>query len=324
MIFAVLSRVGRLTVQRIIVLLVILVSLSGCLNETNLTVLPRIDRETKIPANAIKISPETDATPPQASSSEYEQPVPVSGDVNTAGAEDSPFITPDGNTLYFFFTPDVSLPVEKQILDGVTGIYKSNMVEGRWGQAERIILQDPGKLAGDGCEFVLGDVMWFCSVREGYTGIHWFTAEYKNGKWQNWKNTDFEANYQVGELHIAKDGNELYFASDRPGGKGGLDIWRSQKLNGKWQEPAPVAAVNTQDSEGWPAISPDGHELWFTRNYGIWRSKIEGGEWQPAEQMISPLAGEASIDRAGNVYFVHHFFENDRMVEADIYVAYHK
>jgi hypothetical protein len=34
--------------------------------------------------------------------------------VNTAGAEDSAFITSNGSAFYFFFTPDMSIPVEKQ------------------------------------------------------------------------------------------------------------------------------------------------------------------------------------------------------------------
>jgi len=40
--------------------------------------------------------------------------------VNTSGGEDSPFLLPDSQTLYFFFTPDVSIPTEKQLFDGVT------------------------------------------------------------------------------------------------------------------------------------------------------------------------------------------------------------
>ena len=287
-------------------------------------VVDRADRETRIPANAVKMSPGADEHPPLLHSSDYEQPVPVPGSVNTAGAEDSPFIAPDGRTLYFFFTPDVKVPVEQQILDGVTGIYVSRKLDSDWSKPERVILQDSGKLAGDGCEFVLGDVMWFCSVREGYTGVHWFTAEYGNGTWQDWKVADFDPEYQVGELHITSDGTELYFGADRPGGKGKLDIWVSKRINGKWQEPVDVAVVNTVDSEGWPAISPDGDELWFTRNHGVWRSRRMNGEWQEAEQIVSSLAGEPSIDDAGNVYFVHHFYKNDVMIEADIYVAYRK
>ncbi len=280
------------------------------------------DREAVVPADAVKMTPATDEHPPIVYSDEYEQPAPLPDPINTAGAEDSPFITPDGNTLYFFFTPDVEVPVERQVADGVTGIYVSHRVDGAWRLPARVALEDPGMSASDGCEFVQGGIMWFCSVREGYTGLHWFTAEIKNGVWQNWKIADFNPEFKVGELHISRDGTELYFGSDRPGGKGGLDIWVSRWVAGAWQEPVNAAALNTTDDEGWPALNPAGDELWFTRNYGIWRSHEGNGVWQEPELLVSPLAGEPSIDGEGNLYFVHHFFTGDTMIEADIYVAY--
>lgn len=283
-----------------------------------------LERETKIPPGAVKMSPETDAQPPVLLSDEYEEPVPIPGAVNTAGGEDSPFITPDGDTLYFFFTPDVNVPVEKQISDGVTGIYVSQKDGGGWGKPERVMLQDPGKLALDGCEFILGDTMWFCTAREGESGIHWYTAEFRAGRWQAWRNAEFDPAYQVGELHISGDGAALYFHSARAGGQGGLDIWMSAGSGGEWQTPTNLAAVNSAENEGWPALSPDGSELWFYRNYGVWRSRQVNGEWQAAEQILSSLAGEPSLDGDGNIYFVHHFFEGDQMIEADIYVAYKK
>jgi len=278
-------------------------------------------RESKIPTDAVKITPATDVSPVKSLSAEYENPVPLPSPVNTAGAEDSSFILPDGQTLYFFFTPDVRIPAEKQLSDSVTGIYVTKKSGDSWKNPERVILQDKNKVALDGCEFVSGDTIWFCSAREGYDGIHWFTAEFKNDKWQNWKNADFPAEYKVGELHFTSDGNEVYFHSDRAGGKGGLDIWVSKKVNGAWQEPENVNAVNTSGDEGWPALSPDENELWTYRNYSLWRSKKVDGGWTKPVQMFSPLAGEATIDNAGNVYFVHHFYKDDQMLEADIYFA---
>ncbi|MFA5413355.1 MAG: hypothetical protein WC348_02350 [Patescibacteria group bacterium] len=289
----------------------------GC--EQTPTELP--SRESKIPAEAIKITPTADVSPPKSLSSEYENPIPLPSPVNTAGAEDSSFILPDGNTLYFFFTPDVRIPAEKQLIDGVTGIYVAKKVDDLWQNPERIILQAKNKVALDGCEFIQGDMIWFCSAREGYDGIHWFTAEFKNNKWQNWQNADFPAEYKVGELHFSADGNEVYFHSDRPGGQGGLDIWVSKKVRDAWQEPENVAAVNTSGNEGWPALSPDENELWTYKDYSLWRSKKVDGVWQKSIKMFSPLAGEATIDNEGNVYFIHHFYKNDVMLEADIYVA---
>jgi len=305
--------------KKIIFTLILLIFISGCAQEYQI-----IDRESKIPTDAIKMTPETDLNPLNILSDEYEQPIPVPGLVNTAGAEDSPFITPEGNTLYFFFTPDVRIPVEKQVIDGVTGIYVSKKINNRWSKPERIFLNDPNKAGSDGCEFVQGNEMLFCSVREGYTGIHWFSAEYKNNKWTNWKDADFKSEYKVGELHITKDESKVYFHSDRSRGKGGLDIWSLEKINDEWTNLENMENINTVDSEGWPALNPEENELWITKNYGLWRSKKIDDRWQAPEQIISHFAGEATIDDAGNVYFVHHYYKNDKMLEADIYVAYKK
>ncbi|MFH2136824.1 MAG: hypothetical protein ABII19_04345 [Patescibacteria group bacterium] len=278
-------------------------------------------RESKIPSDVAKITPTTDVNPVKSLSDEYENPIPLPAPVNTAGGEDSSFVFPDGKTLYFFFTPDVRIPVEKQVIDGVTGIYVSKKIDDEWQNPERVLLSKPDTAVGDGCEFVSGNTIWFCSVREGYTGIHWFTAEFKDGKWKNWKIADFPEEYKVGELHFTSDGNEVYFHSDRPGGKGGLDIWISKKVEGAWTEPENVSAVNTTGDEGWPALSPDENELWISRDFGLWRSKKVDGEWTKPVLMFSPLAGEATIDNEGNIYFIHHYYKNDVMLEADIYVA---
>lgn len=284
-----------------------------------------LSRTDSIPAHAVKITPETDVYPVKSETDEYADPVPLPFPVNTAGAEDSAFVMPDGKTLYVWFTPNPNISVEKQLFDGVTGIYVLHNTEGVWGKAERVILQDTGKLALDGCEFVLENVMWFCSAREGFTGMHWFTAEFLDGNWQNWQNADFKPEYEVGELHITADGNELYFHSPRAGGMGELDIWVSQNENGEWQEPVNLAVVNSTYSEGWPFLTQDGTELWFTRIVGapeLWRSIKVNGEWTEPQKMFGPFAGEASLDDNGNAYFTHHFFKNSVMLEADIYIAY--
>ena len=306
-----------------IILMTILLS-SGCGVETP-TLHP--DRENMIPFTQVKIQPETDIYPPKSFSSEFEDPVPLPYPINTAGAEDSAYIMPDGQTLYVWFTPNPQVSAEKQVSDGVTGIYVFRRIGNSWTNAERVWLQDSGKLSLDGCEFVLGNKIWFCTAREGYTGLHWFTAELTNGKWGKWQLADFPDGYEVGELHITGDGQELYFHSTRPGGQGEYDIWVSQNVNGRWGEPINLYVVNSPNSDGWPFVSPDGNELWFTRGPGapeLWRSMKVNGEWTKPEKMIGPFAGEASMDIEGNIYFTHHFYKEDVMLEADIYIAYRK
>jgi hypothetical protein len=282
-----------------------------------------------IPDNAVKMTPEKDLYPPILHSDEFYEPVPMPWLINTAGGEDSPFIMPDGKTFYVFFTPDVSIPAEKQVLDGVTGIYVSHLLgDGNWSEPQRVSFDDAFSL--DGCAFVQDNRMWFCSVREGYNGIHWFTADYTDGQWQNLKfsNLNMLEGYEVGELHITSDGNELYFHSSRPGGLGGYDIWVCRNIDGEWQEPVNVEIVNSPDIDGWPFVSQDGRELWFTRFYqgspALFRSLRLKEEWQEPELIVSQFVGESTLENTGNLYFTHHYYQNAVMIEADIYVALKK
>jgi hypothetical protein len=296
----------------------------GCVSEPPET----INRESKIPSDQVKITLETDPLPPILHSDEYETPIPMPYPINTAGAEDSGFIMPDGNTFYVWFTPDPNAPLAEQLDDGVTGIYVSKKINGVWQEPERVLLQDPDKQALDGCEFIQDSIMWFCTARTGYAGLHWFTAEYKDGKWTNWQNADFNPDYEVGELHITSDGQELYFHSSRADGSGQYDIWVSENIGGEWSSPVNIEVINGPEVDGWPSLTQDGTELWFTRWYmgspAIFRSKRVNGEWQEPELIISQFADESSVDNEGNIYFTHHYYKDGVMLEADIYVAYKK
>ena len=272
------------------------------------------------------MSPASDPSPPILHVSGWDAPVPVPGEVNTAGAEDSPFVTLDGATLYFFFTPDLTVPAEEQLLDGVTGIYAAQREGDVWGQVERVVLQGPGKLALDGCPTVDGDTLWFCSAREGYTGVNLLTARRLEGGWGEvqYAGDLLNQEYGAGELHVV--GEEMYYHSARAGGAGEYDIWVTRRAEGVWQPPENVAAVNSPGVDGWPYVSPDGSELWFTRTYkgspAIYRSRRVGDQWGAPELIVSQFAGEPSLDGEGNLYFVHHWVRDGAILDADLYVAY--
>ncbi len=60
---------------------------------------------------------------------------------------------------------------------------------------------------------------------------------------------------------ISADGQRLYFASDRPGGQGGLDVWVSIRQDGRWQEPTPLALnSNYDDTDPHPLAGAGGVE----------------------------------------------------------------
>lgn len=321
----------------VILIAVFLMLACGCLNQG--ASVKTMTRAESIPADAVKRTPDTDIYRPVVHSGAWKTPVPMGVPINTAGAEDSPFITPDGNTFYFFFTPDVRVPVEKQLIDGVTGVYWTKKANGTWAEPERLVLCNDVSL--DGCVCVQGDSMWFGSTRAGNIGqVDVYTAEYKNGKWTDWKNAGEQLNkqYDIGEFHVTPDGNTIYFGWAKNGTDSGnlwednRDIWMSEKANGAWGTPVNLGpGVNSGRMEDQPFLTAEGNELWFTGQSrlgypgpSVFRSvKTPGGGWGEAEEIVSNFAGEPTLDGSGNIYFVHHYFDKGgKMLEADIYVAY--
>jgi hypothetical protein len=327
----------KMTVQsqfslRLFLLVLILFASSTCASPK--IVIPQVNRQESIPDDLQKMTPEQDIWSPVAAPG-WSQPVPVEGAINTAGGEDSPFISAQGDTLYFFFTPNVHIPAEAQVGDGVTGIWQATRSAGQWGEPQRILLADPDEAHLDGCPFVIEDWMAFCSVRAGnQREIDIYTAERQNGQWGNVQNWGEPINqvYQVGELHIAGDGN-LYFGSDRPGGLGGIDLWVSPWNGQNWDAPINLGEdINTPNDENRPFVSADGQELWFDGpgqlgypGPAVFRAQRQAdGSWGSPEEIISSLAGEPTLTGDGKtLYFVHHYFSADlsRMIEADIYVS---
>ena len=67
---------------------------------------------------------------------------------------------------------------------------------------------------------------------------------------------------------MSADKKQLYFASDRPGGYGGTDLYVATKMaNGKWSAPRNLGAVvNTEGDESCPFIHTDNETLYFNSN----------------------------------------------------------
>lgn len=91
--------------------------------------------------------------------------------------------------------------------------------------------------------------------------------------WSTPVNVGAPVNSAVADLSpvLSPDEFSLYFASDRPGGQGGRDIWVSRRACADWQDPGcaweeptnlgPV--VNSSGFESCVELSNDGHLLFF-------------------------------------------------------------
>jgi Tol biopolymer transport system component len=80
--------------------------------------------------------------------------------------------------------------------------------------------------------------------------------------------------------NVSRDGREVVFASSRPGGAGGTDIYTSTRGRSDasaWTSPTNLgSAVNTAGSESRPSLSTDGLRLYFGRNGDI---QVSTREW---------------------------------------------
>ncbi|NJM26762.1 MAG: hypothetical protein HC859_16070, partial [Bacteroidia bacterium] len=72
--------------------------------------------------------------------------------------------------------------------------------------------------------------------------------------------------YLESTASITPDGKIIYFASDRLGGQGGLDLYRiEKKADGTWTSPVNLGPeVNSKNNEDAPFIHPDQRTLFFT------------------------------------------------------------
>jgi outer membrane protein OmpA-like peptidoglycan-associated protein/tetratricopeptide (TPR) repeat protein len=101
---------------------------------------------------------------------------------------------------------------------------------------------------------------------------------------------------------IASDGLTLYFASDRLGGYGGIDLYVTKKdpKTGVWSVPKNLGPkINTKGDEKTPFIHSDSETLYFssTGHFGFggydifYVRKDEKGEWMEPENIGSPING---------------------------------
>jgi tetratricopeptide (TPR) repeat protein len=125
---------------------------------------------------------------------------------------------------------------------------------------------------------------------DNYNG-NLYVAELINGKWQNLQPLNENINTEYWESHAteSKDGQTLYFTSNKDGGAGNLDIYVSKRQeNGNWGPAQNLGStINSDLNEECPFISEDGKRIFFSSyghknmgGYDIFYSDKVDGKWQ--------------------------------------------
>ncbi|HEX2977461.1 MAG TPA: PKD domain-containing protein [Bacteroidales bacterium] len=128
-----------------------------------------------------------------------------------------------------------------------------------------------------------------------------FYAVLKNGEWTNVTEMRFnDYSWNVTTPYMSPDGKRLYFASDRPEGFGGSDLYYSEWENGYWSNPVNLGRpVNTGGNEAYPFVNESG-ELFFSSDSlpgkggkDIFFSKFKDSAWIKPVGLNMPVNSKA-------------------------------
>lgn len=95
---------------------------------------------------------------------------------------------------------------------------------------------------------------------------------------------DLASPYDEREPRLAAGGQALWFASDRPGGAGGFDLYRALEQGGRFVEPAPVAALCGPGSERAPWPLGRGFELLFDQASAVGEPRLM---WAESDELFA-------------------------------------
>lgn len=100
----------------------------------------------------------------------------------------------------------------------------------------------------------------------GYYELKLTSARFVEGQWLEEKDLPFNGNYRNCHPALSSDGKLLVFASNRPNGLGGLDLYASTFENGEWTTPYNLGQeINTSGDDVFPFIDVEGN-LYFSSN----------------------------------------------------------
>jgi outer membrane protein OmpA-like peptidoglycan-associated protein/tetratricopeptide (TPR) repeat protein len=222
------------------------------------------------------------------------EPVNLGPQINSAHRDYFPAITADNETLIFsrniagnedFF---ISKKRNKEWSSPVS--LSSNINTSQFNEGAQSISPDGQYLFFTGCNRPNG--LGRCDI---------YVSHKEGNNWGQSFNLGAPVNtiYWESQPAISPDGNTLYFVSNRPGGIGGYDIWKTQ-LNeeGEWSAPVNLGPeINTPYDENTPFLHADGKTLYFSSdgwpgmgNKDIFMSRLDStGHWGNPLNMGYPI-----------------------------------
>jgi outer membrane protein OmpA-like peptidoglycan-associated protein len=246
------------------------------------------------------------------------KPINMGPSINTANDEYSPVATADDKTI--IFTRQISQNED---------FYQSNKVNNDWQAATYLSDKINTPHYNEGSESVSqdGKFLFFtgCNRPDGLGRCDIYVAQKKGDDWGKPFDLSPPINTPGWESQpsISADGRTLFFVSNRKGGYGGYDIWKSTLTANGWGEPENLGPnINTSYNEQSPFIHPDDSTLYFCSNgwpgmgnQDLFVSRLgKDGKWQKPKNLGYPIntnGDESGLSLTANGTFA--FFSSNKL-----------
>ncbi|MDR3693725.1 OmpA family protein [Mucilaginibacter sp.] len=221
------------------------------------------------------------------------KPVNMGPEINTADDEYMPVATADESMLIF-----------TRKINNNEDFYKSVKVDEKWQTATYLSDRINTPEYNEGAQSITqdGKFLFFtgCNRPDGLGHCDIYIAQKKGDDWGKPFDLSPPINTPGWEAQpsISADGKTLFFVSNRKGGYGGYDIWKSTLTDKGWGEPENLGPnINTAYNEQSPFIHPDDSTLYFSSDgwpglggRDLFVSRLgKDGQWQKPVNMGYPI-----------------------------------
>ena len=233
--------------------------------------------------------------------------------INSSADEYVPLITPDESQMIFTYKGEKSTggKVNEKGVPDEDGNYHEDIFQSMkspddWMYDEDVWLEPKGIDAlntdlDDACIALTIDgqtLFLYKYTKENGGDIYY--SKLNGDQWGEPKALEGEVNtkYWEGSVTVSSNGQVIYFSSDKPGGYGGRDLYRAEKLeDGTWGNVTNLGAmVNTPLDDDSPFLHLDQKTLYFSSKghnsiggYDVFYSVNENGSWSTPVNMGAPV-----------------------------------
>ena len=215
-------------------------------------------------------------------------------EINSEYTEYNPVLSADESTLAFTVLKPVKSRTGEKIAEEINISFNET---GSWSLPVKVDVQTQNNYGTAGIS-ADGQMMLVFIGDQSSGSI--YQIEKEGDVWGRPKplGNNVQSIYLESTASITADNKTIYFASNRPGGYGGLDIYKSdRKENGAWGKAINLGRpINTKDNEDSPFIHPNKKLLFFTTDghngmggNDIYRTELQDGKWTNPKNMGYPI-----------------------------------